>query len=95
MNYKLYVFTSEFFDTGYQIHYVENNNEIFQYFSPANIIKIDEHFYNTILYTDFEPFAEFNNRKDLFDLIYYLTCDTKNKRYKEALKNEKLYEYFI
>lgn len=94
MSYKLYVIESELFNRIKQIFYVENDNEIFEYFSPSNISKIDEHFYNTTLY-DLEPFAEFINRKDLFDLIYYLTCDTESKRYKEALKNEKLYEYFI
>lgn len=95
MNYKLYLIESGLFNGINQIFYVENNNEIFEYFSPTNISQVDEHFYNTRLYTDCKPFAEFNNKKDLFDLIYYLTCDTDSKRYKEALKNEKLYEYFI
>lgn len=95
MNYKLYVLESGLFDGIKRIIYVENNDEVFEYFSPSNILKFDEHFYNTKFYTDCEPFAEFNNRKDLLDLICYLTRDPNDKRYKEALKNEKLYEYFI
>lgn len=96
MNYKLYVLESGLFDGIKRIIYVENNDEVFEYFSPSNILKFDEHFYNTKFYTDYEPFAEFNNRKDLFDVMYYLTTSNKNsKRYKKIIENKKLYEYLI
>lgn len=101
MNYKLYLIEPELsrklkVRAGFsKMFYVENNDSVFRYYNLKDFSKVDEHFYNTRLYTDFEPFAEFNNKKDLFDLIHYLVCDVDDKRYKEALTNERLYEYFI
>lgn len=97
MNYKLYVFHDDPYTHNHiTCWFVVNNEKVCRYNSPTTWKEYEGHFRESRFYDEYKPFAEFSNRKDLFDVMYYLTTSNKNsKRYKKIIENKKLYEYLI
>ena len=91
MNCKLYVIGNH----PKNYWFVVNNEKVYRYISSTVIRECPYHFRDSVFYDEYKPFAEFSNKRDLLDVIYYLAGNKNTKRYKRILANEKLYEYFI
>ena len=94
MKYKLYVFHDVTINDPITCWFSVNDDKVFRYIAPTIWKEFELPYCETRFNDEHKPVAEFKNRKDLFDVMYFLTGDENSKKYKMILENEKLQKYF-
>ena len=94
MKYKLYVFHDVTIYDPITCWFSVNDEKVYRYIAPTIWKEFELPYCETRFKNEHKPVAEFKNRKDLFDVMYFLTGDENSKKYKKILENEKLQKYF-